>query len=325
LNASKLSIRFAAGAIALVMSSAAAAADYPSKPVRLINGFSAGGPLELISRVIAGPLAERLEQPVVVESRSGASGIIAAEAIAKSEPDGHTLGMFTGAHTTFPALGRKLPYDTVDSFGPVTSIVFYAFVVAVRADHEAKSMRDFLRVAKANPGKLNYGSAGNGTTSHLAGELLKLSGGIDLVHVPYKGDAASMTALLGGEIQLSIATTVGITPRIQAGTVRALGITSPTRWRGLPDVPTLAESGLQGFDARTWAGVMGPKGVPAPVVERLNKEIQSIISQPDIKTKLEAIVGGEVRGSTPGEMRTMLSEQVARWTKVVREANIKSD
>jgi tripartite-type tricarboxylate transporter receptor subunit TctC len=315
----------AAGILALAASGAALAQEFPGKPIRLINGFAPGGPLELISRVIAGPLSERLGQPVVVESRPGASGIIAAEAIAKAEPDGHTLGMFTGAHTTFPALGKKLPYDTVDSFQPVTSIVYYAFVVAVRADHEAKTMRQLIDLAKASPGKLNYGSAGNGTSSHLAGELLKLSAGIDLVHVPYKGDAGSMTALLGGEIQVSIATTVGIAPRIQAGTLRALAITSPARWRGLPEVPTLAESGLQGFDARTWAGIMGPKGMPRPVADRLNAEIQRIIALPEIKSRLEAIVGGEVRGSTPEEMRAMLTDQVARWTKAVRDANIKAD
>lgn len=321
----KRSLWIAAGILALAASGASLAQDFPAKPIRLINGFAPGGPLELISRVIAGPLSERLGQPVVVESRPGASGIIAAEAISKAEPDGHTLGMFTGAHTTFPALGKKLPYDTVDGFQPVTSIVFYAFVVAVRADHEAKTMRELIELAKASPGKLNYGSAGNGTTSHLAGELLKLFAGIDLVHVPYKGDAGSMTALLGGEIQVSLATTVGIAPRIQAGSLRALAITSPTRWRGLPEVPTLAESGLQGFDARTWAGVMGPKSMPRPVVDRLNGEIQKIIALPETKARLEAIVGGEVRGSTSDEMRTMLSDQVARWTKVVRDAKIKVD
>ena len=315
----------AAAILALATGGAALAQEFPAKPIRLINGFAPGGPLELISRVIAGPLSERLGQPVVVESRPGASGIIAAEAIAKAEPDGHTLGMFTGAHTTFPALGKTLPYDTVDSFQPVTSVVFYAFVVAVRADHEARTMRQLIDIAKANPGKLNYGSAGNGTTSHLTGELLKLMAGINLVHVPYKGDAGSMTALLGGEIQVSIATTVGIAPRIQAGTLRALAITSPARWRGLPEVPTLAEGGLQGFDARTWAGVMGPKGMPRPVVDRLNGEIQRIIAVPDVKSRLEAIVGGDVRGSTPEEMRAMLADQVARWTRAVRDANIKAD
>ena len=316
---------FLVHAVALAAGGGALAADFPAKPIRLINGFAAGGPLELISRVIAAPLSERLGQPVVVESRPGASGVLAADAIAKAEPDGHTLGMFTGAHTTFPALGRTLPYDTVDSFQPLTSIVFYAFVVAVRADHEARTMRDLIRVAKANPGKQNYGSAGNGTTSHLSGELIKLAAGIDLVHVPYKGDAASMTALLGGEIQVSVATTVGIAPRIQAGTLRALAITSPTRWKGLPDVPTAAESGLEGFDIRTWAGVMGPRNMPRPVVERLNGELQKVIALPEIRTRLEEIVGGEVRGSTPEGMRAMLADQVARWNRVVRQANIKAD
>ena len=314
-----------AGLFALAASGAALAADFPTKPIHLINGFAAGGPLELISRFIAAPLAERLGQPVLVESKPGASGIIAAEGIARSEPDGHTLGMFTGAHATFPALGKKLPYDTVDSFQPITSIVFYTFVVAVRADHQAKSMRDLITVAKASPGKLNYGSAGTGTTSHLVGELLKLSAGIDMVHVPYKSDTGAITALLGGETQVSMSSTVGITSRIQAGTVRALAITSSTRWRGLPDVPTLAESGLEGFDARTWAGIMGPKNMPRPVVDRLNSEIQRIIALPDIKARLEATVGGDVRGGTPEEMRTMLAGQVAKWSKVVRDANIKTD
>lgn len=315
----------AAGLVAMAASGTALAQEYPTKPIRLINGFAPGGPLEVISRLVAGPLSERLGQPVVVESRPGASGVIAAEAIAKSDPDGYTLGMFTGAHTTFPALGKKLPYDTVDSFQPVTNVVYYAFVVAVRAEHEARTIRQLIDVAKANPEKLNYGSAGNGTTSHLAGELLKLQAGVNLVHIPYKGDAASMTALLGGEIQVSVATTVGIAPRVQAGTVRALAITSPTRWKGLPEVPTLAESGLQGFDARTWAGVMGPKGMPRAVTDRLNSEIQRVMERPEIKARLEAVVGGEVRGSTPEEMRSMLADQVARWTRVVREAKIKAD
>ena len=311
--------------LALAASAAALAQDYPTKPIRLINGFGAGGPLDIISRLVAVPLSERLGKPVLVESRPGASGIIAAEGIAKSEPDGYTLGMFTGAHTTFAALGKKLPYDTVDSFQPVTSIVFYTFMVAVRADNEAKTIRQLIDYAKANPGKLNYGSASNGTTSNLAGELLKLTAGIDMVHVPYKSDTMSMTALLGGEIQVSIATTVGILPRIQAGTVRALGITSPTRWAMLPEVPTLSESGMPGFDARTWAGIMGPRGMPRAVVDRLNNEVRRVIEQPDIKARLEAVVGGEVRAGTPEEMRTMLVDQLARWTRVARDAKIESD
>lgn len=166
--------------------SSSPAADYPSKPIRMLNGFAAGGPLELISRVIAPPLSQALGQPVVVESRPGASGIIAAEAISKSEPDGHVLGMFTGAHTTFAALRKPLPYDTVESFQPISSVIFYAFVVAVRPNYEATTMQQLIALAKARPGQINYGSAGNGTTSHLIGEMLKSMAGINLVHIPYK-------------------------------------------------------------------------------------------------------------------------------------------
>jgi len=198
-------------------------------------------------------------------------------------------------------------------------------LLLVNPSYPAQSVRELLALARAKPGQLNYGSAGNGTTSHLIGELLKLRAGIDLTHVPYKGDAGSMTALLGGEIQVSVATTVGITPRIQAGSVRALAITSPARWKGLPEVPTVSESGLEGFDGRTWAGVMGPKGLPRPVLERLNAEIQKVIALPEIRTRLEDIVGGDVRGSTPDEMRAMLADQVARWQKVARDADIKAD
>lgn len=318
--------RIAAAAIVAAFAAApAAGAEFPTKPIRLVNGFAAGGPAELISRVIAGPLGERLGQPIVVESRPGASGIIATEATAKADPDGHFLGLFIGGHTVAAALNKKLPYDSVESFQPITSLVFYAFVVTVRADHPARTIQELLAQARAKPGDLTFGSAGNGTTSHLIGELMNSMAGVKITHIPYKGDAGSMAALLAGDIATSISTTVLVTPRVQAGKVRALAITSANRWSGLAAVPTLAESGLAGFDATTWAGIMGPKGMPRATVDRIHGEVQRVIALPEVKARLEQIVGGEVRGQTPEEMRTMLVSQIGRWTKVVQDANIKSE
>ena len=310
-------------------SGGAAAADFPTKPIRLVHGFAPGGPADVISRVIAQPLSARLGQPVLVESRPGASGIIASEAVARAEPDGHTLGLFIGGHTVTAALNaannKALPYDSVESFQPISSLVFYAFVIAARSNYEAKTLPELIALAKSKPGSINYGSAGTGTTSHLIGELLKSMAGINMVHVPYKGDSASVTALLAGDIQLSIANTPALAPRVQSGALRALAISSPARWSGLPEVPTVAEGGLGSFDARTWAGIMGPKGMPRPVVDRLQAAIQQSLAIPEVKNRLEAIVGGDARASTPEEMRAMLVSQIASWTKVVREANIKVD
>lgn len=298
--------------------------DFPNKPIRILNGFAPGGPAELITRVIADPLQQRLGQPIVVESRPGASGAIASEAIAKSAPDGYTLGLFIGGHAVSAAVKKNLPYDSVESFQPISSLVYYAFVISTKADSEIKSLPDLIARAKASPGKLSYGSAGNATTSHLTGELLKSMAGIDLLHVPYRGDAASMTALMGGEISMSIATTTLATPRVKAGTLRAIAITSSTRWSGLPDTPSAAET-IPGFETRTWAGIMGPKGMPQPVIDRLHREIQVVLTQPETKAKLEQIVGGDARGSTPAEMKAMLQSEIARWKKVVTDANIKEE
>ncbi len=301
---------------------ASSAAEYPTQPIRLIHGFAPGGPADSISRVIAEPLGKLLGQPVVVEAKPGMGGNLGADAVAKSAPDGYTLGLVTGGHAVSAALYKKLPFDPLDSFQMITTVVEYSFIVAVRPDFEAKTMRQLIALAAANPGKLNYGSAGVGTTQHLAAELLKSNAALDIVHIPYRGDAAAIAALLGKQVDFIVASAAAVAPQIEAGTVKALAVSASSRWKGLPDVPTVAESGVAGFDVRTWTGIVAPKGLPNDVLKRLHADISTVVNTPEIKQKLEQLVAGEVHTRTPDEMKAMVAGEIARWKKLVIEANI---
>jgi tripartite-type tricarboxylate transporter receptor subunit TctC len=309
------------GALATSIASARAE-DYPARPIRILHGFAPGGAADALSRILANGLSKRLSQPVVVEAKPGSGGNLAATAIAKADPDGYTIGLVTGAHAISGALYKSLAYDSVDSFEMISTVVYYALVIAVRSDFEAKSLKELIALAKAKPGALSFGSVGFGSTHHLAGELLDATAGIQMVHVPYRGDSQTVSALLGGEIPVVVGTPVLLAPQIESGTIRGLAVTSPTRTSLLPNVPSADEAGLKGFDVRTWAGLLAPKGTPPAIIKRLNTAVRETLADPETRTALETATGGEVQGSTPEEMRALIQSQIVKWADVIKTANI---
>ena len=300
----------------------AGAQDYPTRPIRLLHGFAAGGAADTLSRILANGLSKRLGQPIVIEAKPGSGGNLAAAAIAKAEPEGYTIGLVTGAHGISGALYKSLPYDSVDSFEMISTAVYYALVIAVRSDYEAKSLKELIALAKAKPGDLSYASVGFGSTHHLAGALLETTADIKMVHVPYRGDALTVTALLGGEVPVIVGTTVLLAPQIASGAIRGLAVTSPTRTPLLPNVPTADEAGVRGFDVRTWAGLLAPKGTPPAIIKRLNTAVRETLADPETKSALETAIGGEVQTSTPEEMRALIQSQIAKWADVIKKADI---
>jgi tripartite-type tricarboxylate transporter receptor subunit TctC len=303
-------------------SSEALADNYPSRPVRLLHGFAAGGAADTLSRIIADGLSKRLGQPIVVEAKPGAGGNIAAEALAKAAPDGYTLGLVTGAHAISAATYKTLGYQPAESFDMVSTLVYYALVIAVRSDHPAKSLGELIAIAKEKPGSLSFGSVGFGSTHHLAGELLNSMAGIDIVHVPYRGDAQTVTALLGGDVPVVVGTPVLFAQQIQSGAMRGLAVTSPSRTALLPNVPTVDEAGVKGYDVRTWAGLLAPKGTPPAIISALNAATLDALRDPEVKQRLETAVGGEVRGSSPQEMKKLIETEIVKWNGVVERAKL---
>jgi tripartite-type tricarboxylate transporter receptor subunit TctC len=296
--------------------------NYPSRPIRLLHGFAAGGAADTLSRIVADGLSKKLGQPIIVEAKPGAGGNIAAEAIAKAAPDGYTIGLVTGAHAISAATYKSLGYQPAESFDMISTLVYYALVIAVRNDHPAKSLGELVAMAKEKPGALSFGSVGFGSTHHLAGELLNATAGVEIVHVPYRGDSQSVTALLGGEVPVIVGTPVLLASQIQSGAIRGLAVTSPTRTALLPDVPTVQEAGIKGYDVRTWAGLLAPKGTPPAIMATLNAATLEVLRDPDIKQRLETAVGGEVRGSSPEEMKKLIETEITKWTGVVERAKL---
>lgn len=300
----------------------ASAENYPSRPIRLLHGFAAGGAADTLSRIIADGLSKKLGQPIIVEAKPGAGGNIAADAIAKAAADGYTIGLVTGAHAISAATYKSLAYQPAESFEMISTLVYYALVIAVRSDYPAKSLGELVAMAKQKPGALSFGSVGFGSTHHLAGELLNAAAGVEIVHVPYRGDSQSVTALLGGEVPVIVGTPVLLAPQIQAGAIRGLAVTSPTRTALLTDVPTVQEAGIKGYDVRTWAGLLAPKGTPPGIIAALNAARLDALKDPDLKQRLETAVGGEVRGSSPEEMKTLIETEISKWIGVVERAKI---
>lgn len=313
--------RFTAAALAAALMPCARAQAWPSRPIRVLQGFAAGGNADTIARLVGGEMARSLGQPFVVEALAGAGGTLASGAAARAAPDGYTLLLATGGHAVAGALYEKLPYQTVDSFRMVSTITYFPFLVVAQAESRHRSLADAIAAARAAPGSVAYGTAGIGSTHHLAGELLASLAGVNLLHVPYRGDSASIVALLGGEIPIVIAPPTAVLGQLKAGKLRALAVTGPQRWHGMPDVPTVVEQGVPGFDVRSWAGWMLPAGTPQAVVDRLHAETQAALALPAVKARLEEM-GGEARGSTPQEMTAMVGAELARWTRVVADAKI---
>ncbi|CAN7306231.1 tripartite tricarboxylate transporter substrate binding protein [Pseudorhodoferax sp. LjRoot39] len=294
---------------------------YPDKPIKLLQGFAPGGNADAIARAVGVEMGKTLGQPVVVEAQTGAGGTIASGTVARAKPDGYTLLLATGGHAVAGALYNTLPYKTVADFEPISTITFFPFLLVVRADAPYQSFADVLKLARTKADAVSYGTAGIGSTHHLAGELLAKTAKVQMLHVPFRGDAASITSLLSGDVPFIIAPPTAVMSNIQAGKLRAIATTGPQRWPGLPQVPTVAEQGVSGYEVRSWAGLMAPAGTPRPIVARLNAEVQKALQVPAVRQRLEDM-GGEVRGSTPEEMKTMLGRELDRWVHVVADAGI---
>jgi tripartite-type tricarboxylate transporter receptor subunit TctC len=315
-------LRLAAGAVALpALADAALPQTYPVRPVHIVVGFPPGGSVDIVARLIGQWLSRRLGQPVVIENRSGASGNIATEAAAHAEPDGYTLLLATGANAINAALYGNLNFSFIRDFAPVASISRNPLVMVVHPSVTANSLDDFVAYAKANPGKVNLASAGNGTPHHLAGELFKMMTGIDMVHVPYRGEAPALTDLIGGQVQVMFTPMGSALGYIQSGELRALAVTSPTRMNVLPNVPTVEES-VPGYEASGWFGVCAPKNTPAGIVERLNGEINAGLADSEIKTRL-AELGVSAFSGLPTDFGKYIANDIEKWSKVIRTAEIK--
>ena len=297
---------------------------YPGKPVRFIVPFPPGGPVDTTARGFTHKLSEYWGQQALVDNRAGAGGIVGAEIAAKSPADGYTVFVCSIHHSVLPGLKPGLPYDIEKDFVPVTFAAMFPIILVAHPSVPAKTIPELIAYAKKNPGKLAFGSAGTGGGTHLAGELFKAQAGVDLLHVPYKGSAPAMTDLLGGQVQLMFSDAPTALPHIKSGRVRALGVASPKRSSLAPDVPTIAESGVKGYEAYSWAGVVVPAGTPAPIVAKLNADITKALSQPDVKKRLFE-EGAEAMPTTPEQFGKMLKAEIAKWTKVVKDANIKAD
>jgi len=311
----------AALALGLALAAPAHAQNFPAKPVRIIVGFGAGGVADLTARIVAEKLSTQLGQQVLVENRPSAGGIVAAQEVARAEPDGHTLLLMSNGNAVSASLFKSLPYDTLADFATVSTLGFFDIAVVVNADSKINSMADLLAYAKANPGKLNIGTINIGSTQHLSAELFKAMAGVDAVTVPFKGSPAVVTALRGNEVQVAFDMLAPVMPQAKAGAVKILAITSDRRFPGLPDVPTVAESGVTGYQASSWNAIAAPAKTPRPVIDRLNKEIQTVLAMPEVKEKLQGM-GVTARGSSPEAMRQLLVSDVEKWRKVIETSRI---
>jgi tripartite-type tricarboxylate transporter receptor subunit TctC len=309
---------------ALALASVAAAADvYPTKPVRLIVPFPPGGPADVLARTVGDRIGAALGQAVVVDNRPGAGGNIGMELAAKAPPDGHTLVLAPAGNLTVnPSLYRNVPYDVARDFAPVTVIAAVPNVLVVNPQVPAKDLGELIAYAKANPGKLNYSSPGPGSGAHLAGELLKSSAGIDIVHVPYNGIAPATTAVVAGDVQLMFAGAPAALPQVAGGKLRAIAVASPKRIASASTIPTLDESGLPGFDVTSWYSIVAPASTPPAVIDRLQKEIARALENPEVKAKLAGL-GAEPIANTPAEFAAMIRSETTKWSKIVKDANIK--
>lgn len=315
------------GALLVVASLAPALAQqsYPTKPMRLVCPFPPGGTTDLVARLIAMKLTEAWGQQVVVDNRPGAGGVIGTEMVAKAVPDGYTilLGSIT-THAVNPALYKSLDFDAVKDFAPVSLVVSSPQLLAVHPAVAAKSVKELIALAKAKPGQLNYGSAGTGTSPHLTFELFKRMASIDVVHVPYKGTGPAITDLVGGQVQTMITGVVALMPHVKSGKLRALGVTSAKRVAALPDVPTVAESGVPGFDVSSWFGVFLPAHTPGPIVMKMNAEIRRTLEQPSVRQRL-IDQGADPSSNTPEEFAAYVKTEMARWGEVVRSTGARAD
>jgi tripartite-type tricarboxylate transporter receptor subunit TctC len=313
--------------LALLLAAASFAAQaqtFPTRPVRIMVGSAAGGGTDIVSRLLGAKLQEFWGQPVVVENRTGASASIAADFVAKSAPDGHTVVMAVpNSHTIAPHL-IKLPYDPLRDFTPITLAVQVPHVLVVSQGSSITSMRELVALAKANPGKLNFSSSGIGATQHLAGELFNLVTGVKTVHIPYKGSAAAMGDLIAGQVTMSFDTTASSIGNIRAGKLRALAVAAPKRAPALPDVPTTTEAGFAGVEMITWYGLFGPPGLPRALAEKWQQDVARALALPDVKERVAGLAG-EPGGNRPEEFAAYIRDQHAKMGKLVKDADVRAE
>jgi len=302
----------------------AQAEAYPNKPLRFILPFPPGGGTDILGRLIAERMTASLGQPVVIENRGGAGGNVGAEAAAKSAPDGYTIVLVAPSLAISPSLYSKLAYDPVKDFAPISLVATVPNVMITHSSVPARTLREFIALAKAKPGGMNFGSGGSGTSNHLAGELFNIVAGVKLVHVPYKGVNLAMNDVLSGEVHLVVIGVPAAAPHIKAGKLRALALIAPQRSPALPDVPTVAEAGLPDFEVTTWYGVLAPAGTPRPIVTRLNAELVKIMHAPELKDRL-ATLATDPQTSTPEEFAAYIKQEIAKWGEVVRKAGLKAE
>ena len=294
---------------------------YPNRIIHLMQGFPPGGNVDIIARILGHEMEKSLGQSIVVEAKPGLAGALAAETVARADADGYTLLMLPSAHPAYAALSKNVKFKVVDDFTWISVASFYPFMIAVKADSRFQSLKQVIEEARARPGELKYGSAGVGSILHTTVELIGNQTKTKFLHIPYRGEAPALTGLLQGEIDFIAATTGPVSPRVKSGEFRALAVTGKTRWRDFPDVPTVAESAIPGFEVISWTGLAAPPNLPKPIVDRLNAELRKALAAPDVKSKLEAM-GGDPRATTPDEMKALVQRQYDTWKKLAVEANL---
>jgi tripartite-type tricarboxylate transporter receptor subunit TctC len=318
------SLPLKAAGVLVALTTAAAAQDYPSKTGRIVIPFPPGAINDTIGRIVATQLTARLGRQFIVDNRPGAGGIIAYEIVANAPKDGHTLLIVSSAMTVAPWLRKTLPYDTVKSFAPIAMIATAPAIVAANVDLPAKTSGDLVALAKKQPGKLQYASSGVGTFLHLAGELFKLTAGVDILHIPFKGAGPAMTDVIGGHTQLVFASIGSTITHLRSGKLKALGVGSEQRNRLIPDIPTVAESGLPGYAAANWFGIMAPAGTPPAILERLHNEITAIQDSPEMQKQF-ANDGADIVRMSSAEFGTLIGTELTKWGRVVKESGIKAE
>lgn len=320
-----LALTAALGIATATAPGAARAQAWPAKPVRVLVPFPPGGSTDIVARIVAQKVGERLGQPLTLENRGGAGGTIGTALIAKAPNDGYTIGVAsTSTHVVAPAVYPKLEYDVVKDFAPVSLMAVTPYLLVVNPSVAVKDVKEFVAFAKARPGKVNYASAGVGSTTHLAMEMLKSSGGFFALHIPYNGNGPAGTAVIAGQVDALFGSLPALLPHAKSGKVRALAVGTPKRSPALPDVPTVAEAAYPGFDASLWLAIVAPAGTPAPIVERLHREIVAVLGQPDVADALSK-AGAEPATSTPAELEALIRDSLPKYAKVVQTAGVKPE
>ena len=321
----KMTLAAALSGLAMLCAGSAFAQAWPTKPIRLMVPFPPGGSTDIVARIVAQKLGERLGQPLVIENRGGGGGTIGMAATAKTAPDGYNLAVAsTSTHVVAPGVYPKLEYDPIKDFAPIGLMAVSPYLLVVNPAVPAKSLKELIDLAKGKPGKLNYASAGIGSTTHLAMEMLKSVSNTYMLHIPYNGNGPAGTAVVAGQVEMLFGSLPALLPHAKSGRVRALAVGTPKRSPSLPDVPTVAESGYPGFDASLWLALVAPAGTPQPIIERLNKELAAIIASPDAREALDK-AGAEPLSGTPADLSAMIRDGIPKYAKVIKAAGVKPE